>query len=209
MTFSTLGTMASYVPKQGVTGTVDLSTATVVKGAGMDLITPTSVAGSGVTLSGGKVSFSAATAVSTNGCFSAAYDNYLVLMDFSAASVSDNLALRLRLAGTDAATAYITGLTFTSFNSNAGGFNGSALGVTGFLGLYNHTSGGAARVNIFSPALARKTIFTADGGNFEAAGNGRTVQGEHTTATAYDGFSVLPSSGNVTGSLRVYGMRNS
>jgi hypothetical protein len=182
---------------------------TSVTGAGMDLIVPTSVAGAGVTLNGGQISFTAATTVNVNGCFTAIYDNYVLLMDVSAASAVATLSMRVRLAGTDASTAYFTSLVYSQFNSDTGAFTGSGNGTTGFTGLYNDTSGGAAVVNIFSPALARKTIFTAHGGNFVSNGNGRTVQGQHTTATAYDGISLLPASGNLTGSLRVYGMRNS
>ena len=177
--------------------------------SGMDLITPTSVAGTGVTLSGGQVVFSASTTVSVNGCFTSAYDNYLVLIDTSAASAAAINSIRLRLAGSDAATAYFSGLVYANYAADTGAFLGSTLGTTGFAGLYMDTSGGAAVVNIFSPALARKSVFTAQCPNSVSNGNLRFSQGQHTTATAYDGFSMIPTSGNITGSLRVYGMRNS
>jgi len=176
---------------------------------GMDLITPTSVAGSGVTVSGGKVSFSASTTVSVNGCFTSAYDNYLLLIDTTAASAAAVNSIRLRLAGSDAATAYFSSLVFANYAADTGGFIGSTLGTTGFAGLYMDTSGGAAVVDIFSPALARKSVFSAQCPNAVSNGNSRFSQGQHTTGTAYDGFSVIPASGNITGSLRIYGMRNS
>ena len=54
--------------------------------AGLTLITPSSVAGSGVSLTGAKVVFTAATSVSVNGVFSATHDNYLVVVRGSVAT---------------------------------------------------------------------------------------------------------------------------
>jgi hypothetical protein len=39
---------------------------------------------------------------------------------------------------------------------------------------------------------------------FSAAGGGQL-----TTSTQYDGFTIYPNSGNITGTVRVYGYRNS
>ena len=36
-----------------------------------------------------------------------------------------------------------------------------------------------------------------------------TEQGSHSLATAYDGMTIYPPSGTITGSVRVYGYRNS
>ena len=68
--------------------------------AGLTLITPSSVAGSGVSVSAsGKVTFTAATSVSVNGVFSATHDNYLVVVRGSV----QHLAAPLRIVGESAA----------------------------------------------------------------------------------------------------------
>jgi hypothetical protein len=175
----------------------------------MDLITPTSVAGTGVTLSGGQVNFSASTAISVNGCFTSAYDNYLLAWDVISASAAGWTQVRLRLSGTDAATAYLSATVFSSFNTDTGGFIGTSFGTTYAVLGYSDTTGSAAAVNVFAPAIARKTIFLGGSPNIPSNGNARFAQAVHTTATAYDGFSVIPQSGNITGNLRVYGLRNS
>ena len=206
MTFSTLGTMASYVPKVGVTGTVDLSTA-VVKGAGMDLITPTSVAGSGVTLSGGEVTFSAATAVSLNGCFTSSYQNYRVVMSLTANSAGGQLQARLRAAGTDTSTStykYIYGRNASTVNDAAGGtttfwFVTYSDGTTA-----SHGSMDIFRANSSGNAGMRGQTYAND-----TVGILYNIGGLCTQATAHDGLTLFPSAGNITGTVRVYGLRNS
>ncbi len=208
MTFSTLGTMASYVPKQGVTGTVDLSTATVVKGAGMDLITPTSVAGSGVTLSGGEVTFSAATEVDVNGCFTSAYDNYLVSVRYSSSGAA-YLRQRLRASGSNVATSTYA-WTLGSVSTSAVSPETGSASDTSITASYSGTGKDAAlNVVMMSPALAAQTLTINDSSSFGSAIYRYFGNGLNTNATSYDGFALIPSTGNITGKLRVYGLRNS
>ena len=172
--------------------------------AGMDLITPTSVAGSGVTLSGGQVTFTAATAVSVNGCFSATYDNYRIVFE-GVGSTVDVPKLRLRLAGTDASGAnydfeQVTGSTTTvsaqNYASETSWSYFTAQSTVSMIG----------EVIIRRPNLAQTTMVSGQGGRENAV---VMVTGYHTLTTQYDGFSLLAPSGNLTGTLRVYGMRNS
>jgi hypothetical protein len=206
MTFSTLGTMASYVPKQGVTGTVDLSTATIVRGAGIDLITPTSVAGTGVTVSGGQVSFSAATAVSVNGCFTTTYDNYLLRFN-GVSSVDTNCTLRMRASGTDNSAASYGYALLQGVSGGAG--SSQATGQTSVQQALINTEGFHAAIDVYSPALAANTRFQSNGGKNTGTPYLAVFLGFHAVASAFDGLTLLPASGNITGSLRIYGLRNS
>lgn len=206
MTFSTLGTMASYVPKVGVTGTVDLSTA-VVKGAGMDLITPTSVAGSGVTLSGGQINMSAAANVSVNGCFTSAYDNYSVNVAIN--SGSSSVALRYRASGTDASSANYDG------GGSYGGTSAANYGVAGATEHQLYVSSAVLndiRFLFYSPFLAQPTRFFADVLQSDNAGSKWRIDaaGNFRLSTQFDGFTLFPGgAGSYTGTIRVYGLRNS
>jgi hypothetical protein len=207
MTFSTLGTMASYVPKVGVTGTVDLSTA-VVKGAGMDLITPTSVAGTGVTLSGGQVNFSAATSVSVNGCFTSAYDTYRIVIYGGASAISIGVDARLRLSGTDNATANSYIRTFVRGVSNAA----SAAIITGTSFSFiasTDTDIWSTNFDVMRPALASMTGFSGMFAGTSSASSDYVAAfgGRHNQTVAYDGISIIPQSGNITGVMRIYGLR--
>jgi hypothetical protein len=175
--------------------------------SGMDLITPTSVAGSGVTLSGGQINISAATSVSVNGCFTSAYDNYCVNVAIN--SGSSSLNLRYRASGTDASSANYDeggnygGTSSGNFNVNAG--TEHQLYVSS--ALIND-----ARFLFYSPFLAQPTRFFAEvlqSGNdsnkwrIDCAGNFRP-------STQFDGFTLYPGgAGNYTGTMRIYGLRNS
>ena len=176
-----------------------------VAGAGLDLITPTSVAGTGVTVSGGQVSFTAASTASANGVFTATYNNYLLVYSFTSTS-NANIYFRLRASGTDSTASYLgmcRGYTYST---------GSAATIDyGSTGVFVLISQGAnakigGSLDIISPFIAESTTafgLAARDSLFSSTG------GIQTAATAYDGLTLLPSAGTMTGNLRVYGYRNS
>ena len=172
-------------------------------GSGMDLITPTSVAGSGVTLSGGQVSFSAATAVSVNGCFTSAYDNYQIVVE-GVQSIPNTVALRLRASGADAAGSnyiyqILSGSTTSAAAANytATFFDYFSVGTTNVM---------VAEATIRRPNLAQTTLIAYQGGRETYVA---IATGYHSLTTQYDGFSLIPTTGNLTGTVRIYGLRNS
>ena len=170
---------------------------------GLSLVTPTSVAGTGVTLSGGTVSFSASSTISVNGCFTATYDNYMMTVTHTGTADTD-LNIRLRLAGTDAsATDYI----FISFD------NTGTTGAVRFTGQTSMRLGPGrngtkmyATSYLFSPFAA---AITGEQNNTTSSPVMNMTNGIHGLSTSYDGFSLFPSSGTSAGSLRIYGLRNS
>ena len=179
---------------------------------GMVLITPTSVAGTGVTLSGGQVNFSAAATISANGCFTATYDTYLVQTQVSAASTAIAVNLRMRAAGTDNASSnyFYNGLVMGSSSETLFSPYRSAGSSTGWQFLNTLTDDSFSHLYLSGPAQTFLTNFhnVATGVNatdmFYGANGGRM-----SVTTAYDGLSLIPSSGNITGTLRIYGLRNS
>ena len=178
--------------------------------SGMDLITPTSVAGTGVSFSGGLVSFTAATEVDVNGCFTSAYDHYQVIWDIRSSSASDQLNMRLRASGSNAATGYYCSLVYAPFNANSVAGEGTNIGTTIMWAGYLQTAvGNSGIMNVRRPAVAATTMWSMQGGNYAPAGYPGLSGGYHTTASAYDGFALIPAAGNITGNVRVYGMRNS
>ena len=184
-----------------------------VVGAGMDLITPTSVAGTGVTLSGGKVSFSAATSVSVNGCFTATYDNYALVADFTAASANNAISLRLRVGGVDATTNY-AGVRLYTLNTTVGA-DIDPTGTDEWYVTATNSTRPTSDTHLYcnGPAKAAITTYTAHSFGSGGSGGGSLYQfllaGNHTTTTAYDGFTIFTDTGTFAGTLRVYGLRNS
>ena len=154
----------------------------------------------------------AATALSVNGCFTSAYDNYQIVWDIrSTSAASWYLNMRMRVAGTDAATSYSSAFAYPSFSSDSVAGFGSSAGTTSFVfGFIGDTSlGNSGVMSIRAPAIAARTLMNYQSGTFASGGSSWAGGGMHTTATAYDGFSVISISGNITGNLRIYGLRNS
>jgi hypothetical protein len=182
-----------------------------VSGGGMDLITPTSVAGTGVTFSGGLISFSAATTISINGCFTSAYDVYSLVLRLTGISVDTQIAIRLRALGVDDSAANYDW---------AGAYNGGATGneyltgqtswpyvMTTDAGNNNSFYGGI--FNIMSPALTTQKVIIGKsiGRDFSGLLLLRSIGGSKNITTACDGVSLITS--GITGQLRIYGLRNS
>jgi len=177
---------------------------------GLTSIIPTSVAGTGVTLgANGLVTFTATTAVNINGCFTAEFENYQVVLNLPSIGTGGNLQLRLRAAGVDLSTAtYAYGGTS---NNNAG----SAVCVTGTgTSVYltrNPTSALSASgvVNLFSPFLAAVKRFTSVFGTLGSYVTGDTSSGSQPSTASYDGFTLLNDAvANMTGTARIYGYNN-
>jgi len=181
----------------------------VVNRQGTTAVIPTSVAGTGVTLgAAGKVTFSASTAVSVNGCFTSTYDNYLIVVDISATSANSIPQFRLRLAGTDAsgATDYYSNSLVGSGATAAAGAYSTNLGYIATASL-RETSG---ELRLFEPALAAPTRWTVTSMQHATT---PVIQvgvfgGRHNLSTAYDGITIYPSTGNITGTFRIYGYNN-
>ena len=176
---------------------------------GMAPIVPTSVAGTGVTVDAkGRVTFAAATSISLNGVFTAGYDNYRVLMHVQSASVALGGTVRLRATGTDDTAAnYSNQQTYTSGATiqTAATASITAWAFSAVAGTEHMTA-----ADLFAPALTKPTLMRLNNSTFTGAtSNGTTdYAARHNLSTAYDGLSIIPSAGNFTGTLRVYGYAN-
>lgn len=175
-------------------GGLAISASGNVTGAGLDLIT--------------TQSFSAVSSVSINSCFSATYENYRVLLSLSSASTCDILC-RMRASGSDTTTstynwAYSRGGRSTLSDGGAALADSKWIihsTTTGYVSQYHldiYRANTNGQVGMISQA------FAYDGGYVITARGGNCTQ-----ATAHDGITVYTSTGTMTGSLRIYGHRNS
>ena len=206
-------TLAQYA----VTSVIKLSANTYGKfdGGGTPapaLLTPTSIANSGgtATLSGGTVTFSAVNSVSLNGVFTATYDNYRAHVIVDSGSASANVKFRMRLSGTDAATNYLYVVFYGTKSAAAGNAqfaSDNTYADTTQLQLidYDQTVGGQAFLEIGRPFSAKPTYLASPYQKVTAGTVSGYVTGIHNTSTAYDGFTLLSSSGTITGTVNVLG----
>ena len=179
---------------------------TLQANSGLVVMVPTSVAGTGVSVATtGKVTFTTATQIILNGCFTSAYDYYRVVMNVSTAVTGGLWNFQLRVGGATASGA--TDYSFSLLQSASAGawLNLNFNGGTNVISLgYAGPSTSSSSIEFVGPALAQKTSMTVNG-NY--AGVPYTGGGQHALATAYDGFVITPSAGSITGTLCVYGYR--
>lgn len=157
---------------------------------------------------------SAVASVSINNCFSSAYDNYFVTMTTSAyVGVEASMSMRLRASGTDATTNYATQRLAAYATSLVTESN--ALGTDEWYFGFNNSTNPTSYVislQVFNPFLATSSRYLGNCFIKETAGppNILSFGGYHSTASSYDGFTILTSGGaSFTGTIRVYGYLNS
>jgi hypothetical protein len=151
-----------------------------------------------------KETFSAVSSVSIGSnaspLFSSTYDNYYINFIGTTGS-NTGLFFRLRANTTDASTNYsrqqIEAVNATTYISSA------TSQTSGYFGSVR-TDRSANDLYLYSPFLATQTIgfVNANGG----AGDAIAIQNtRHTDTTSYNGITVLPGGGTITGTLLIYG----
>ena len=171
-------------------------------------VIPTSVAGSGVTVSpNGKVTFVNATKVSLNGVFSGTYDNYRITWNSSTRSASGSTQFVLRNAGTDVVGNYdyVKGVDAGTARSVSSSSSANSIPLDQGV-VAGQTSDGV--LDLYGPALAQYTAGTAQSAVLASSAlSSCQVSFANENAAAYDGLSLYPLTAGETwsGTVRVYG----
>jgi hypothetical protein len=153
-----------------------------------------------------STTFTTAGSVSLNNVFSSAYDNYKIVINALTSNNPQNLTLRMRSGGTDnTALEYRFGTMFVGAGTNqAFSTNNNTSSTEWILGTSQGATGMTTEVAVNRPFLSEMTSFRS-----VSAGSFLMVSGGQMTVTpSYDGFTLRVDSGNMTGKLRVYGLRN-
>ena len=150
-------------------------------------------------------SFSAVSNQTINSIFSSTYQNYVVYLQ-AVCSTTTAILFQMRTGSTDANANYQTQRFIASSTTINGDRNAD---TTNFNTFYNAVSTINGTATFFRPFEAAST-----GGVFTWSGTETTNTmildgaGLHTPATSYDGLRIYPGSGTMTGTIRVYGLRN-
>jgi hypothetical protein len=180
--------------------------------AGLRMVVPTSVAvgsGSGSVDAIGNVTFSSASSISLNGCFTSVYDNYKIMINTGDPASTQLFTMRLR-SGTDNSSAIYYRM---NFGQGTGGST-SLLGVTqtsfglGYAGNGSHFMADVTMFNPFSSTLKTgiSGIGIANNSGYNGI-TGWTLNNWYDATTSFDGFSLLFGA-NTTGTVRVYGYKD-
>lgn len=179
-------------------------------GFGLVLMKPSSVV-NGTDNGKGTITFSGASSVSLNGVFNSTYTNYVIITNITTTSNTGDTGfrMRMRVSSSDNSSAiyrtneaYVVS-TSSTITNDAGGSN------TYFtIGHIDDTAPGTfIKSELGRPFDTARTNFFSHQTVIRNGGDSRSswMSGNHDTATSYDGFTVYPDTGNVTGTISVYG----
>jgi len=158
-------------------------------------------------------SFTTQSTVSVDDCFTSKYDNYRVMLNINSSSAGTGTRMRLRASSTDSTSGYAYSFvyfTMTAAAGNAQAVSESTFGSTAEW-LLNDTftsTGVVAGIEIMRPFIAQPTGISWHGQRMAAGTAGGVMQGWNSASTSYDGITVYPVTGTITGSLSIYGYRN-
>jgi hypothetical protein len=160
----------------------------------------------------GNVTFTGVTAISLNGVFTSAYENYRIMVGGNwISNVSGTgTGLRFRAAGVDNTSNLYYGQGL--YQTGTGGASPSQWSTgNSFHYLSNlHTTGyGITTIDLFSPAQPVRTHgIDANQGIASNVGVYSHHATLHDSAVSYDGFTIITNSANtMTGRVKVYGYR--
>jgi hypothetical protein len=199
-----LFTFTTVDARLGVGANNTVLTADSAEASGLKWATPSSVADNWTALS--STTFSASSAVNVNSVFTSAYDNYKIIVNFTAVSADALVQLRLRASGTDSSTNYANQRLQQSGSTVSGSSNPDSSTTFFWLG---YAASPVAEVlidaNLYKPFLASPTMYECT----EMHGNDQSrITGKNTASTSYDGFTIFSTS-TLTGTVRVFAFKNS
>ena len=155
--------------------------------------------------------FSAVASVSVDNCFSSTYANYLITYrQTNVSAAAAVLSMRLRVGGAESTGVHYTTHRLIGYSSTVSTSNNPTGAQTWYIANTGNSypTYGMFTMMMFAPAETKTTVARLDGqnhdGNFVVYANAYT----HSATTAYDGFTFYVSSGNISGTLNVYGMVN-
>ncbi len=174
--------------------------------AGLAKIVPSSVAvgsGTGSASALGTVTFTGVSSVSFNNVFSATYDNYLIHGRLTG-STDAPIYFRARSSGTDNTSSnykracwYYTFQNPSVWNNYESSADLAQQFPIGGIGSVNNL----IQCEVSSPFLTDETIIRG-----QTSGNNQFFShGVMSVTTSYDGCTIYPNSGTMTGTLSVYG----
>jgi hypothetical protein len=151
--------------------------------------------------------FAGVSSASMNNVFTSVYDNYKIVVNLDSSSSTTFNRLRFRASGSDNSTSnYINGEYFVGVINLATA--GSSNAVTDDAFFYAGTNAGAgmaAHTEVFSPATPQFTKIVSAG-----AGRNLVLSGGVFLSTeVFDGFTLFPGTGTITGAISVFGYRKS
>jgi len=155
----------------------------------------------------------ASSTVNIDNIFTSSFRNYKIVTALTTVASTGGVYLKMRAGGATNSNANYA-FAATGYISNNSGTNGysNGLSTSGFeLGYVVSSLGGllSSDLTLYNPQQTQYTSFTGDAmTTFNATNNYTWAQGGlMSVTTAYDGLSLI-GPGNMTGVIRIYGLRD-
>jgi hypothetical protein len=155
----------------------------------------------------GEVSFTTVTSLSLNNVFTSTYKSYRIIVQVDANSVStSNITMRYRASGTDFSTALYQRTGFaTRTNVSSATIGGTGQTSIAFLDVGQNTGFAIIEIKNAVPAVWTESLIDSSGIDATTNFNMVRLSTLLPSNTSFDGFTIIPASGNITGSVRVFG----
>jgi hypothetical protein len=169
---------------------------------GLNLVIPTGATNGTVGANGAVTIGTGVSSVTVQGAFSAAYDNYKILVSGGTSTVDENGFLTLGASNTN-----YYGNLFYNVPTNSTPLLAADNNTAQFTYAWRTmTTGLDANIEVRVPFLAKPTRINGSWISSAAMG---TYNGVHTPTTSYADFTIRPGSGTLTGgTIRIYGYNN-
>jgi hypothetical protein len=149
---------------------------------------------------------SAAATVSFNSVFTSTYRHYRINFNLNHSATTAALQLRMRAAAVDDTSANYADQFVQGGGSSAGAAQTAA--ATSMRIAFVAVAGGWGSIDVWNPAHAVTTRAACTNGAGSTSPTASFLVGAHSVNTAYDGITLFPNSGTVTGEIRVFGIAN-
>ncbi len=150
---------------------------------------------------------SGAVTQSVSDVFSTTYDNYRILIDYTG-STSLTLTARLRVSGADNSTSNYHRQFLNANNTSVAGARSASQTSWTIGGIDANTSRSAVQIDLMNPFLSVVTgasVIQSENYNSSVAVSVTYFTIGFGATTSFTGFSLIPNTGNITGSVSVYG----
>ena len=155
----------------------------------------------------GGSTFTTTSVASVNNVFTSTYSNYVALIDF-VASTGVSCRTRLRASGSDDTNANYCGQYLYLYGPTVD--CSRVTGATSFETGAGRTDPSAITIQFTNPFESVKTGIIYDGAGSCGTNIERYAHAmAYNATTSFDGFSIYPTSGTITGIIRVYGVSKS
>ena len=165
---------------------------------------------SGMTLIN-TTTFSAVSSQSINNVFTSTYQNYQIILNVTNKSAVGAVNFRYRASGTDSTTAVYNQAGFYSTSNSGQGYD-VGVNQTQFnsWGTQNTGKNISLIANVFNPEIAATSDMTLHyfGGDVNGFYFNYLASNTYQATTSFDGFTLISASGTITGTVRVYGVKN-